>query len=117
MVPPQAKCMTKDQRTIVEFALTTAFNQGKRFESANAIEDYLKDLLSEELLRSSLRDIFDCYLHLWAAPDRQLQSPSLSDGPQSNTSEASLDAEDRSDVVTPTFASDVSRSSSCLDSR
>ncbi|KAH8591693.1 hypothetical protein B0O99DRAFT_268501 [Bisporella sp. PMI_857] len=106
MVPPQAKCMTEDQRKLVEFALTNAINQGKRFESADAIEEYLKQFLSEELLQSSLRDIFDCHLRLLATLDGQPISPPPTDRSRSITSEASSDGEDRSDVSTLTFASD-----------
>jgi hypothetical protein len=120
MVPPQGKGMTGSQRSTVEAALNAAFAEGKRFESADAVDEYLEKLISKDLLNSFSRDIFDCYLQLEATRDRQLPSPRLSDSVQLNTPNRSLDAEDsseKSDIVTPVIDSEVTCSSSYLDPR
>ncbi len=111
MVSPKAKCMTAGQRSTVNAALNAAFDEGICFESLNAVQEYLKDLLSEDLIGSFGNDIFDCYLRLKASRGRQLLSPST-EGSQLNTSETSLEADDRSDksdTVAPMFVTEEVR--------
>lgn len=110
---PQAKRMTDAQRSMVKAALNAAFNTGRCFESTDAIDEYLKDLLSEDLRHSFLKDIFDCYLHLKATRERSLPSPPLCDRSQSNTFDPNLDAQDgseKSDTIAVEFVSEVSPS-------
>ncbi|CZR69364.1 uncharacterized protein PAC_19264 [Phialocephala subalpina] len=109
LVPPQAKCMTGAQRSTVKAALNAALEEGKNFGSAKAVNDFLKDLISEELLSNSSIEIFDCYLSLQEDRTRQLLSPTYTNRSLSNISETSLDGEDtseKSDLVTPVFESE-----------
>ena len=107
--------MTDAQRTVVNAALNTAFSTGTRFESADAVDEYLEDLLPEHLRNSFHRDIFDCYLRQKAERERSLPTPPLGDGSQSNAFEPNLNGEDsseKSDTVDVEFVSDVSSSES-----
>ncbi|KAH9217651.1 hypothetical protein DL95DRAFT_91041 [Leptodontidium sp. 2 PMI_412] len=110
MVPPPASRMTASQRSTVEAALNSTFVEGKRFDTFCDLDQYLQDHLATNLLEKFKPEIFDRYTQLRAARDKLPLSPPLSrDGPQSNTPESSLDAEDHSeedDTGKPIFTSE-----------
>jgi hypothetical protein len=112
MVLPEAERMNEAQRSTVEAALNTALTTGKRFESTDAIDEYLKDFVSENIRHSFPRDIYDSYLRL-VARQGPLLSPPFSDSSHSNTFETNLDIEDgseKSDTIAVEFLSEVSPS-------
>lgn len=112
MEPPQVKRMNMVQQAMVMTALQITLEKGIHFTSLDAIHEYLSASGVLPDPRGPFNgEIFDCYLGLQRATRAtQVISPSLSDS-QLNTSEASLDTEDRSEknsASNPTFNSDVS---------
>jgi hypothetical protein len=109
MVPPQKKHLSDKERTFVCAILKAALDQGISLDSRDAVNGYLKGMLSEEIL-SCGDEIFDCCLRLHAERNRQLHSPSLTDTSQLGTSDASQEGDDgseNSELGAPLFVSEV----------
>jgi hypothetical protein len=115
MVPPQAERMTERQRLAVNATLNAAIDNKIhfKFDSQNAVLDYLHGSLSDDLLCCCRSEIIDCWFSIQAERNKQLPSPSqsLSDRSQLSPSDSSLDGDDASekyDVAAPTFVPNVS---------
>ncbi|CZR58572.1 uncharacterized protein PAC_08464 [Phialocephala subalpina] len=103
------------QHSLVKSALQIAFEKGRHFSSADAVDDYLKEAgVSVQLLAKHGREIFNCYLSLQAELQgrRQPLSPPLSvEGSQLNAPDGPIERDncsDQSDTVAPTFDSHAS---------
>ncbi|KAH6710953.1 hypothetical protein BKA61DRAFT_106991 [Leptodontidium sp. MPI-SDFR-AT-0119] len=90
------------QRRMIEAALQLAFEQGKEFANADAVDDYLREShVPEDWISALDRVKFDCCLRSLAARTKEARplSPSLSNASQANGFERSIDREDLPDDI------------------